>query len=499
MTDSARATRNVLVTFASNLAMWAISFVVTIYLPKYLGATGFGKLMFVGSFLTVFGVFVTFGTSTPIIRDVARDHAIAPKYLASAYSITIPFALAAGTAATSLSYYLTNVFHQDRSVPFLVFIASIAMVTAAFTNSTVAVMQGLERFPRLGVVAVTEKLVNALLTIALILSRAKLWAIVLVTPIANVVAGLLCAFYARDVIARLKSPALEHMRILILAGIPFVGWAVFNRLYGYTDPLVMKLVSVGYSQIGWYGAATRFSSAMMIIPASLSSALMPILARRYQEDLGGFKDLVRRSFRVMTLTGLPASILLAALAASILRFMHYPTSFQHSIPVLQVGSLTVILMFVATSFGTALSVSTGPKYLLRSSIAAAILAIPACAIMSKVASNMIGNAAVGAIGSDVLVEILLIYCYVKYLPAGTARLDELLYFMRCVAAAAPMAGLFLLAHHFQIGTVWAALPATVLYAGAIWLLGCLHVDDIETFRILVSKKLSKERPEVGSN
>ena len=70
---SGRVARNIVATLATQLISWGLTFAVTLYLPRYVGDAGLGKLAFAASFMAIFGVIVPLGTGTLLVKEIARD------------------------------------------------------------------------------------------------------------------------------------------------------------------------------------------------------------------------------------------------------------------------------------------------------------------------------------------------------------------------------------------------------------------------------------------
>ena len=67
MSRSRRLVRNILVSLGTQLISWSLTFAVLLYLPRYVGDAGLGKLSFAAAFVSVFGVLVPLGTSQVLI------------------------------------------------------------------------------------------------------------------------------------------------------------------------------------------------------------------------------------------------------------------------------------------------------------------------------------------------------------------------------------------------------------------------------------------------
>ena len=187
------------------------------------------------------------------------------------------------------------------------------------------------------------------------------------------------------------------------------------------------------------------------------------------------------------LCGVPISLVLLLLPDRLVTLLHYPAGFTHSIPVLRVGSLGVLLWFAGNALGTMIFAADGQARMFRTSVVASVLGIPLCVVGSLLARHFLHNGAVGAIASDVLLEVYLLWSYLGLLPAGTLNRESLRGMGQCLAAALPMAALlaFLAARGWGL---WSLPPCAAVYLALCSLLGCLKLQDLATARQAFSRK-----------
>ena len=57
----------------SQVTTWALTLILTIVLPRYLGSTSMGKLALANSIWAIGGVIVTFGMDTLLVKEIARS------------------------------------------------------------------------------------------------------------------------------------------------------------------------------------------------------------------------------------------------------------------------------------------------------------------------------------------------------------------------------------------------------------------------------------------
>lgn len=473
---SRRVARNVLVTLATQLISWGLTFAVMLYLPRYVGDTGLGKLAFAASFMAIFGVLVPLGTSTLLVKEIARDRSRTGELLLAALLLRVPMAilmtgLAVGTASLLGYPSLTRV---------LVTVASLGMIVGTVNDAFGAALQGQENLTRQSAGVLVNKFLASGLTIFLIFRHAPLWTLAAIGIWTGLASLLVNAAAFRALLPTLRLPGWATVRHVALAGLPFMGWTVFQTLYGQTDPVVLSLVTDDRT-VGWYAAAFRLIGTTLFLPTALATALMPTLSRLYHEDPAEFRRLARRLLALVMLCGVPISLVLLLLPDRLITLLHYPPGFGHSIPVLRVGSVGVLLWFAGNALGTMIFASDGQAGMFRTSIVASVLGIPACVLGSLLACHFLHNGAVGAIASDVLLEVYLVWSYTRLLPRGTLDGESLQGIGRCVAASIPMVVLMAILSAQGWG-LWSLPPCVIVYLALCVALGCLRLQDLAPAR-----------------
>ena len=482
MSGSHKVARNVLVTLATQILSWGMTFAVTLYLPRYVGDAGLGKLAFAASFVMIFGVFVPLGTSTVLVKDIARDHARAAELLAAALLLRLPLGVLMGALVVAASF----LFHYPPLTRLLLEVTAAGMIVAVMNDALASTLQGQENMSRQSVAVLVEKFLSSGLTIALVIVRAPLWMLAAVALCSNSVSLLVNAISIRSLLPTLRLPSVATIRALAVAGMPFMGWVVFRTLYSQTDPVILKMVT-NDATVGWYAAATRLVGSCLFLPAAMTTALLPTLSRLYRDDEAGFRQLARRMLGLVMLCGIPISLALVLVPDRLLALLHYPPAFAHSIPVLRVGGPGLLLFYGAMVLGTLVIASDRQHKMMHTSIIATIISIPACFAGSWLGQHFWGNGAVGAIASDALVEIYLVATYLRLLPPQTFHAENLVFIGRCAAAAVPMIAFLALAS--SRGGFWIAIPCVVIYLGMCWLLRCISAQDIAVARQVMARKI----------
>ena len=232
MSRSRQVARNVLVTLATQLISWGLTFAVMLFLPRYVGDAGLGSLAFAASFVAVIGAFVPLGTSTVLIKEIARDHARVADLLPAAVLLRVPL----GLLATGLAIAAVSALGYSPLTRLLVTVASLGLIVVAVNDALGSALQGLENFSRQSAAFLLEKFLSSGLTIFLVLVHAPLWELAAVGLFTGTVSLVVRAASFSRLWPALRLPAPATLRFLVTAGMPFLGYGLFNSLYGQTEP-----------------------------------------------------------------------------------------------------------------------------------------------------------------------------------------------------------------------------------------------------------------------
>jgi O-antigen/teichoic acid export membrane protein len=488
-----RVARNLISTLVTQMVGWGLTYAVTLFLPRYAGDAGLGRLTFALAVVTVCGVFVPLGTSTVVVKGVARDRSRTPELLVGALLVRAPMVGIAALVIAGVSLLLRS---DAATIPIL-WAASAGMVVGTVNDALAAALQGLEQIHRQNAAILADRFLNSAAVIALIALRAPLWAIAsvaAVTGFANTVVSLLAlrpelaAARRRDARPLLLTPSRATWHELVVGGLPYMGVNVFRTLYGQTDPIVLRTLT-NNSVAGWYAAAFRLVGTSLVVPNAVGSAMLPHLARAAHaaapgEPVGTSAEFVRdarRLFRLLMLFAIPIALFSALLPRQILHLLHYPPAFDPAAPVLAVGGAATLLFFAGMAVGNLVVAADRQAAMFRASVVATVIGIPACALGTLITNRLWHNGAIGAIGSDTLLEMVLVNSFLRALPFQLLDRGEWAWLGRCVVAALPaVAVLWYLGDRGLPGVpalgLWATLPAVGTYVGGAALLGCVDLE-----------------------
>jgi hypothetical protein len=131
-----------------------------------------------------------------------------------------------------------------------------------------------------------------------------------------------------------------------------------------------------------------------------------------------------------------------------------------------------MLLYIAMMLTSAIVASGLQRKLVAGTIKVAILVPVVCVLLTVSTQKLLGNAGIGALASDVILEILLVVVYIRVLQMPIFTRELLGSIGRFVAMSIPLA----LAGMLSFGPIWgiATVLSIAFYGGILYKLGMLH-------------------------
>jgi O-antigen/teichoic acid export membrane protein len=479
--------RNVVVTIVNQVASWTLSIAVMWKLQQYLGASGLGQFTLAYAIAGICAMVVSLGTSTVLIREIARDHSMADRLIPAAIAMRIPL----GFVGLALALLVGVVLGYSHLVMVLIVITVFAMVLAQVNDVFASALVGVEQLPKQNLGLFTERVISSAGTLVLIALHGEPWTLMAISLLSNTIALAVNVHNIKPYITRLAAPDMPTVKMLVREGRPFMSTSLFAAIYGQSDPPILSKLSTE-AQIGWYGLGRRLIGTVLFFPVALTNALLPTLARVSREEPESFGPMMRRVIDLVLVAVVPFAALMVFAPAQILRVLKSPESFSGSIPVLMIFGAGTIVWYLSQVIATALIAADRQGMLSRVTGIAALISVPLCIGLTAAAQTHWGNGAVGAAVSDVTVESYLLVSYIRALPRDVIDWRSIGTLARASIAAIPLVLLLswsLSSTH--VSTIVAAgTVGALLYIPLCWLLKCLHPHDIAMVKQMFSKKLA---------
>jgi len=350
MNSIQRIIKNTSVLLISQTISRVLAFFYIMYTARYLGAKGFGVLSFAFAFAGIFSVIADLGLNQFMVRELARNHDLAGKYVGNLAGIKL---ILAG-ATLGLMVIVVNILGYPGQTVVVVLVVGLSIVLDAFSNMFYAVYQAFEEmeFQSLG------KILNGLLILAgTFIAISRGFSVVGFAAIYFFVSFIILGYNLLMVLKRFVSLKIEidwdFWGSTLREALPFGFTLIFTTIYFWIDTVMLSLMK-GSEVVGWYNAAYRLIFVLMLVPTASVAAVFPVMSRHFKSSMELLKreyELVCRYLFIIALFILVYGFFFADKIISIV----FGGGFEPSVIALQVLIFVIPIIFLTYLLGNFLA------------------------------------------------------------------------------------------------------------------------------------------------
>ena len=340
-------------TYLTSSYIWQkiLSFFYFVLIARFIGVEDLGKYSFALSFTALFAVVVDMGLNQVLIRESAKFLEKSKNYLSSILTVKI----LSSAIVYGLIIVIINLMNYPALTKQLVYIAGVVMIFDQFANTFWGVFRGRQNLKWESINIVINQTI--IVIVGVIVLFLKLPLIYLMLPF---VASSLFSFIFSGVIVR-KLLGIKYklqfdrqvLAFLFKIALPFVLIAVFSRVYGYIDTVMLSKM-IGDKAVGWYSVAMKIPFALQFIPAALAASIYPAFSHHFLHDKKQLKVTFDRVVRFLVIIVLPISAGVAVLANPIVKFF-YGIEYLPSVLPLQIMMMGLFFVFINFPLGALLN------------------------------------------------------------------------------------------------------------------------------------------------
>lgn len=415
---------------------WSLTAVLMVFfLPRYLGDEGLGKITLAISVTMILQVLTNMGTAIFTVKEVALDRSRVSELLWNAYGIR----LASGIALASVLVVVVRHLALEPDAKAVLYIAGATMIIMGLDKAQIAVIQGLEKMRWIGAAEVVNKATVMALGIAVLVTGHGVVAYALVLLVGAAMGLLVNGSYVARRHLRWPRLRLGTIRWLLIGGLPFFATGALGQVYLWMDIVILRIMTRD-AVVGWLGAATQLYATVNFFPLVIITAMLPALTRFHAQDSEVMRVAVRKSIQAVLIVGIPLALALMLLSGDVIRFLHYPVEFDHSIPLLAVLSINMPVTGMLMLVGTIVAAANLQKRWAIVMLLTTVVAVALDPAFIWAFDRWYGNGAIGAVVVSVICETFMISIGFRLLPAGLVDRSVLGMLLRISAASVTMAG-----------------------------------------------------------
>ena len=150
---------------------------------------------------------------------------------------------------------------------------------------------------------------------------------------------------------------------VIIQALPLSIAIIFSTILFKLDTILLSIMK-GTLVVGWYSVAYNILQALMFIPSAFTASVFPLLSVFHISSKESLKVTYQKSFKYLSILGIPITILITLLADKIILFI-YPQGFIPSIIALKILVWVVPFTFMTITFGTILTAINKQNLLMK--------------------------------------------------------------------------------------------------------------------------------------
>jgi O-antigen/teichoic acid export membrane protein len=341
--------KNTVVQMAQQLVTWASSFLLMLFLPRYLGPVDYGRLYLAMSVSAIFLMLIEFDGRIGVAKRISRYRDEAAQIIVNAVGFRMFFWI------ISFLGMMTFAFIADypMTVRILMLIFAIEIFWLGLRTVLWGLFLGNETMNYSTIGNITERVFISAVGITALLLGAHVITMAIIMVTGTFVNFLICVKYSRRLLPVLPKVNWSETRTLIREGFPYLLWTIFGVVYYRIDSVMLSLLTPE-AVVGWYGASYKFFDVLAFLPSIYSLSILPVLSRMWGKDDQLLARTTQKSLEFILIAGIPISVMVFTFAPDIIKFFFGLENYAPSIINLKIFSVGLLLIYVDMVLGTTL-------------------------------------------------------------------------------------------------------------------------------------------------
>ncbi len=454
--------KSVAILTGTQIITYVSSFILMIFLPRYLGPEEYGRLYLGISMTGIFTIFVELGCRYSIAKAVSRDHKNAASILVNSVGIRFFFWLASFATLMIIAQFL----RYSDEVKTIMFILGIGILWSGLREVLRSFFQGLEKMEYPSYAAIVDRVFMTTAGVTALLLGAKAVVIAVVMVAAEILYFIVSARFAKRLLPALPKIDWKASVAMVKDGMPYFLQSIFGFIYYRIDTVMLSLMAP-VATLGWYGASYKFFDTLMFVPNIYSIAVFPVLSRLWRKDNMTVSRILQKSLQYILMIGIPISVATFLFARQIIQYLYGLAGYEPSVLLLQIFAVGLILLYIDWVLCAVVVASDKQKQLSINAFIAIFLNIGLNYFMIPYAQTHFNNGAIGSAVATLLTEVFIMVAMFAILPKDISSRVDIVVYVKTAAAGFAMVGSIMLFRAVGIHWIAQAIVSPFVYLGSL--------------------------------
>lgn len=368
--NAVKVTKNIGWALLGKVATLLGSFIVGIFVARYLGPEQYGMMSYVIAYVSIFQTLALFGMDNIEIREEAKNKEERDAIIGTAFVLKLIFAI----ITILLIYILLQFSDNDIFTQRMIMLYSISIICNCFfvaRNYFTSIVWN-EYVVK---TEIARTVIGVIIKIFLLVIHANLsWFIAAMTFDFVLLASGYCFSYSRKIDKiTLWCFDIKWAKYLIKQSFPLMLSLSAVVIMQRIDQLMISKM-IGTENVGQYSVAFKFVEVMIFVPTIIAQTISPVLVKIRNENKDEY---VGKSQIFMDLTVwicVIMAIVVCIIAYPLVRFT-FGEQYLHAVPVLQIMAFKVVGDALSQTSGQLMIIEGTQKYAVIRNIVGCICCI----------------------------------------------------------------------------------------------------------------------------
>jgi len=359
MSLSSKIAVNTFAQVVGRMANIALGLLITAFLTRFLGASGYGDYVFVTSTVLFFVAFSDLGLGTIGVREASKNEKAAPQIFANTLLTKLFLSFGAFVVFSVLAVILAQ-FTGLRSAAL---VAGLVLVFLSLRTSAEVIFQTKLRLELTSLLQVLSTLI-LILGIWLFRSQLSLFLVMKFWVFGALITGVSGIILANRLAKITWSPNLPLSRRLFKEALPLGLFFLTYSAYDHGVDSFMLKTFIGAKAVGFYGLPYKIHSNLILVAAYLMNSLFPMLSGLQADRKEKLQLIYQKALGLLLVLGTLGTLGTLVLAPLVVRIIAGP-DFIPSVLALRILSLATFFAFLNHLTGYTLVALGKQKTLLK--------------------------------------------------------------------------------------------------------------------------------------
>ena len=263
--------KNTALQMMQQIITWGSSFVLMMFLPRYLGPVNYGRLYLATSIAAIFLMLVDFDGRLGIAKRIARSPDHDGQIVVNAISFRMLFWIIAFAGMMAFTF----IADYPPILRILILIFGIEIFWLGLRTVLWGLFLGHEMVNYSTVGNITERVFVSAAGICGLLLGANVIGIAIIMVSGTLINFLICLRYTPRFISSIPKVDFQGTKSMMREGVPYLLWTIFGIIYYRIDSVMLSFLTPE-AVLGWYGVSYKFFDALAFLPGifSLSASFL---------------------------------------------------------------------------------------------------------------------------------------------------------------------------------------------------------------------------------